>query len=62
MAPRNTIRLDTLVDFVVPFGAVVLICFSLGSIWFNGGFHLSAGLPHHVLKTAYRVALLQDLP
>ena len=31
MAPRNTTRLDTLVDFIVPFGAVVLICFSLGS-------------------------------
>jgi hypothetical protein len=51
-----------LADFIVPLGAVVLICFSLGSIWFNGGFHLSAGAPHHVLKTAYRVALLPDLP
>jgi hypothetical protein len=62
MAPRHTTCLDTLADFIVPLGAVVLICFSLGSIWFNGGFHLSAGAPHHVLKTAYRVALLQDLP
>jgi hypothetical protein len=62
MAPRNTTRLDTLVDFIDPFGAVVLICFSLGSIWFNGGFHVSAGVPHHVLKTAYRTAVMPDLP
>jgi hypothetical protein len=62
MAPRNTTRLDTFVDFIVPFGAVVLICFSLGSVWFNGGFHLSAGVPHHVLKTAYRTTVMPDLP
>ena len=62
MAARNTTRLDTLVDFIVPVGAVILICFSLGSIWFNGGFHVSAGAPHDVLKTAYRTAAMADIP
>jgi hypothetical protein len=62
MSPRNTTHLDTLVDFIVPFGAAVLICLSLGSIWFNGGFHVSAGAPHHVLKTAYRTAAMADVP
>jgi hypothetical protein len=61
MAPRRT-HLDSLLDLIVPVGAVLLICFSLGSIWFNGGFHVSAGAPHHVLKTAYRVAALPDIP
>jgi hypothetical protein len=48
MAPRRPL-LDSLLDLIIPFGEVLLICFSLGSFWFNGGFHVSAGAPHHVL-------------
>jgi hypothetical protein len=43
-----------LLDLLIPVGAVLVLCFSLGSILFhNGGLHLSAPPPPHVMK-AYR--------
>jgi hypothetical protein len=53
---------DTLLDLIIPIGTVLLICFSLGSIWLNGGFHVSAGAPHNVSKTTYRTAAMADIP
>ena len=40
-------------DLIIPIGAVVVICFSLGSIFFDGRSHFGTGPPEHVLK-AYR--------
>src|SRR4029079_5670590 len=45
---------ESLLDLLVPIGAVLVFCFSLGSIFFHeGGLHLSRPPPPHVLK-AYR--------
>jgi hypothetical protein len=47
-------RQRTLVDLFIPVEAVLVLCFSLGSILsHNGGLHLSAPPPPHVMK-AYR--------
>jgi hypothetical protein len=59
---RQRKRLETQLDLIIPVGAVLLIGFSLGSIWFSGGFQVSARAPHHVLKTAYRAAPTADIP
>jgi hypothetical protein len=45
--------LDTLIDLLIPVGAVLVICFSIGSIFYDGTSHFSKPPPPHVMK-AYR--------
>ena len=40
-------------DLIIPIGALLVICFSVGSIFFDGTNHFSSGPPSHLLK-AYR--------
>jgi hypothetical protein len=61
MPRRRTTHWETLVDLIIPIGAVLLICFSLGSIWFDGGFHVSARAPHQGAK-ASRTGAMADIP
>jgi len=44
---------DRLVDLIVPIGAILVICFSIGSIFYDGTSHFSSPPSLHVLK-AYR--------
>jgi hypothetical protein len=44
---------ERVVDLVVPIGAVLVICFSIGSIFYGSGPHLTASAPPHIVK-AYR--------
>jgi hypothetical protein len=51
--PRATrSAVETFVD-VLPIGAVLTICFSIGSVFYEGTSHFSAPPPPHVMK-AYR--------
>ncbi len=40
-------------DLVIPVGAILVICFSVGSVFLDGTNHFSAGPPSQVFK-AYR--------
>lgn len=42
-------------DLLIPIAAVLVIVFSLSTVFFGERLHLTAGAPHHVLK-AYRSA------
>jgi hypothetical protein len=48
-----TIRTEKLLDLVILVGAVATICFSIGSIFFDGTAHFASQAPPHVVK-AYR--------
>jgi len=48
-------------DLIIPIGAVVVICFSLGSVFFDGESHFAAPPPAHVLK-AYRKDVSAVIP
>lgn len=42
-------------DLFIPIAALLVIVFSLSTVFFDDRRHLTAGAPHHVLK-AYRSA------
>ena len=41
-------------DLIIPIGALLVICFSVGSIFFDGTNHFSSGPPSHVLEAYQR--------
>jgi hypothetical protein len=44
-----------LLDLIIPVGAVLVICFALGSLFYDGHFRI-AGRSHEVIK-AYKHAM-----
>ena len=52
MSNRRT-RLEFWLDLIVPVGAVLVICFALGSLFYDGHFRIAGNRSHEVLK-AYR--------
>ena len=47
-------RLELWIDLIVPVGAILVICFSLGTIFSDPAFRIAGKPPHEVLK-AYRL-------
>jgi hypothetical protein len=54
MSNRRT-RLEFLLDLIIPVGAVLVICFALGSLFYDGHFRI-AGRSDQVIK-AYKHAM-----
>jgi hypothetical protein len=50
-----------LLDLIIPVGAVLVICFALGSLFYDGHVRFSSNRSHDVLK-AYRQSAEAHLP
>ena len=46
-------RLEFWLDLIIPAGAVLVICFSLGSLFYDGHFRIASNRSQEILK-AYR--------
>ena len=55
MSNRRT-RQEMLLDLIVPVGAVLVICFALGSLFYDGHFRYASNRSHEVIK-AYKHAM-----
>jgi hypothetical protein len=53
--------LEFLLDLIIPVGAVLVICFALGSLFYDGHVRFSSNRSHDVLK-AYRESAEAHLP
>ena len=49
-------RLEFWLDLIVPVGAVLVICFALGSLFYDGSFRIASNRSHEVIK-AYKHAM-----
>jgi hypothetical protein len=54
MSNRRT-RLEFLLELIIPVGAALVICFALGSLFYDGHFHIGGNRSHEVIK-AYKHA------
>ena len=48
--------LKFLLDLIIPVGAILVICFAIGSIFYDGHFRTAGSRSHEVIK-AYKHAL-----
>ena len=43
-------RLESVLDLIIPVGAVLVICFALGSLFYDGHFRIASNRSHEVIK------------
>jgi hypothetical protein len=55
MSNKHT-RLEFLLDLIIPVGAVLVIYFALGSLFYDGHFRVPSNRSHEVMK-AYKHAM-----
>jgi hypothetical protein len=55
MSKKRT-RLEFWLDLIIPVGAVFVLCFSLGSLYYDGHFRISSKRSHEVIKAYIRSA------
>ena len=60
MSSKHT-PLEFLFDLLIPVGAVLVICFALGSLFYDGHVRFSGNRSHEVLK-AYRESAEARVP
>ena len=49
-------RIEFWLDLIIPVGAVLVICFALGSFFYDGHFRVSNNRSHEVIKAYIRSA------
>ncbi len=54
--PMRRTRLEFLLDLIIPVGSVLVICFALASIYYEGHFRIAGGRSHEIIK-AYQQAM-----
>jgi hypothetical protein len=55
MSNKRT-RLEFWLDLIIPVAAVFVICFSLGSLFYDGHFRIGSTRSHEVIKAYIRSA------
>jgi hypothetical protein len=54
-------RLEFLLELIIPVGAILVISFALGSLFYDGHFRIGSNRSHEVIK-AYRQSAEARLP